>query len=443
MHVSKAIRAQLLKPAKTAALLVLLTPLLARAQISLSTAVDLAQKNSTAVRSAVANVQKAASGVTETRDAYIPTFLVGSSVGYAYGFPLGYPSFFTASSQSLVLSWSQRDYIRAARVALEGARLSLKDQQQQVALDTSLAYIQLDYDLEASAALDQENSHAATLVSIEKDRVEAGVDPRTAELQAELTAAQADLKRIQFQNDADAMRQKLAHLTGLPALGLTTVSSSIPAPPPADSFAAITDQSAPSDPGVAAAFANAKSRLFTAFGDARQNYRPLASFGAQYALFEKTPGYTEYFPHFQYNNVELGVQVTFPLFDATRRAKARESAADAVHAQADADAALNVLTEQRSGMEHSIRELAAQQHVAEIQSELAQEQLKTVETELTSGSGTPGAQPATPREAEQAHIEERERYSDVLETNFSLMKAELSLLRATGQIENWVRSSLK
>jgi outer membrane protein TolC len=100
-------RARCLRPERIAAVLFLLLPLAATAQISLSSAIDLAEKNSTSVRGAVANVQKATAVLAETRDAYIPTFLVGSSVGYAYGFPLGYPSFFTASSQSLVLSWSQ------------------------------------------------------------------------------------------------------------------------------------------------------------------------------------------------------------------------------------------------------------------------------------------------------------------------------------------------
>ncbi len=453
MPVSRAVRAQLRKAADRGTRAILLTlvslaagavPLAARAQISLSTAVDLAEKSSPAVRSAEANVKKATEALAESQDAYIPNFALGASPGYAYGFPFGYPSLFSATSQSIVLSFPQRDYIRAARAGLDSARLSLKDQQQQVALDTAVAYVELDYDLKAIAALDEENSHATKLVSIEQDRVQAGVDPRVTELQAELTAAQVNLKRIQMQNDADAMRQKIAHLTGLPAAGFTTVSSSIPQAPTADSLASINDQSAPNDPGVAAAFANAKSKLYTSFGDARQNYRPLITFGAQYSLFEKFADYTRYFPTgFQYNNVAIGMAVQFPLFDAARRAKARESAADALHSQADADSALNILTEQRSSLQHSILELGAQQRVAEVQNQLAQEQLKTIETQLTNGTGTTGSQPITPREAEQAHIEERERYGDVLTTDFSLMKAELSLLRATGQIEDWVRSSLK
>lgn len=435
-------RARCLRPERIAAVLFLLLPLAATAQISLSSAIDLAEKNSTSVRGAVANVQKATAVLAETRDAYIPTFLVGSSVGYAYGFPLGYPSFFTASSQSLVLSWSQKDYTRAARAGVNSANLNLKDVQQQVALDVAQDYVELDYDLKEIAALEQEIGYAESLVEIEQDRVQAGVDPRMDQLQAELTAAQVDEKRIHLENDANAMRQKLAHLTGLPATGLTTVSASIPPAPAADSLAQSGENTAFSNPGVSAAYANAKAKLYSAFGDARQNYRPLVSFGAQYALFEKTADYSEYFQKFQYNNVEFGAQITFPLFDATRRAKGHESAADAVHAQADADAALDILNEQTSTMRDTTRELAAQQRVAQVRSQIAQDQLKTIETELTNGTGTPNA-PIPPTEAQKARIEERERYADVLDGDFSLLKVELNLLRATGQLDTWVRSSLK
>lgn len=424
-----------------AALLALLAPFAASAQISLSTAVELAEKSSPGVRSAVANVQRATAALAETKDAYIPNFVLGVGPGYAYGFPLGYPSFFNANSTSLVLSWSQRDYIRAAHAALNSANLNLKDAQQQVALDVSLDYVELNHDLAEIAALDEEKAFAGSLVSIEEDRVLAGVDPRVDQLQAELTAAEIDEKRIHLQNDADEMRQKLAHLTGLPAEGLTTIGSSIPAAPALSPNEA--QGGTQSNPGVSAAYANARSKSYIAYGDEKQNYRPLGIFGAQYSLFEKTPGYTQYFHGFQYNNVEFGVQLTFPFFDATRRAKARESAADAAEAQAKADQSRDTVSEQSLLARRTILELQAEQRVAQIQSELAQEQLKTIDAELTSGPGSPTAQPVAPTAAEKAHIDERERYEDLLDRNFSLMKVELNLLRMTGQITDWVSSSLK
>jgi hypothetical protein len=57
------------------------------AQVSFYTAVDLALRNSTPVRISAADVQHAEAAVMQTIDAYRPSFSVGSSLGYSYGFP--------------------------------------------------------------------------------------------------------------------------------------------------------------------------------------------------------------------------------------------------------------------------------------------------------------------------------------------------------------------
>ena len=95
----------------------------ARAQVSLYTAVDLALRNSTAVRMATADVQRAASALSESRDAYVPSFVIGSGLGYSYGFPVGQPSVYNVTSQSLLLGFSQPDYIRSAKSALKAGEL--------------------------------------------------------------------------------------------------------------------------------------------------------------------------------------------------------------------------------------------------------------------------------------------------------------------------------
>lgn len=423
-------------------MLALAFPLAARGQISLSTAVALAEKNSPSVRAAAAAWRQAAAGLSESKDAYYPSFSLGSSVGPPpYGFPLGNPDIYNVDAQSLVFSYSQRDYVRAAGASLHAAALSLKDAQQQVTLDVSLAYVELDHDLKEIAALNQEEDAAGELAQIEQQRVAAGVDPRVAQLQAELTTAQVDEKRIHLQNDAGEMRQKIAHLTGLPAEGLATVDSSIP---PVTVPSSISDQElSAGNPGIAAQYADARSRFFTAFGDERQNHRPTIGFGLKYQRFAKFQNFQEYYHNFQQNNISAGIQLTIPIFDRSLKAKAQASAADAARAEAQADQNRNQLSEAALQMSDSIRELAAQQRVAQIQNEIAQDQLQSVESELTNGSGSPATPSVTPVQAAQARIQERERYEDLLDANFSLIRVELNLLRATGQITSWVQSSLK
>ena len=113
------------------------------AQVSFYTAVDLALRNSTQVRISAADVRHAEAAVMESVDAYKPSFSVGSSLGYSYGFPVGQPSIYSVSANSLAFSFTQPSYIRAARAALLAAQLQLKDTRQQVILDTALDYIEL------------------------------------------------------------------------------------------------------------------------------------------------------------------------------------------------------------------------------------------------------------------------------------------------------------
>src|SRR5277367_2655060 len=127
------------------------------AQISFTTAIDLALKSNPKVLMAKADVDKALASVQQLRDAYIPAIVGGSGLGPpSYGFPLGQPSIFNISAQSLVFSYSQHDYIRAARAALDSANFNLKDIREGVAEDTAVTYLALDRDMLRQAALQEQ-----------------------------------------------------------------------------------------------------------------------------------------------------------------------------------------------------------------------------------------------------------------------------------------------
>jgi outer membrane protein TolC len=415
----------------------------ARAQISLFTTVDQALRNSAAVRIATADVQRAAGAVTESKDIFLPSFVVGSSVGYSYGFPIGQPSIVNVSSQSLIFSFSQMDYIRSARSALRSAQLALADARQQVILDATLDYIQLDTDRRRIEVLDDQNLAASRIAIIEQQRLDAGVGTREDLLRARLTGAQLRLKRLHIEDDIDVVRQRLAHLTALPAESLVTEAQSIPPSPdlerdaPSSLMATMT---AMNTEGVRSAYANAQSRQYQAFGDARQNYRPQFAFGGNYSRFAEFNNYQDYYLHFQHNNFEAGLQISLPLFDASKRAKESQSRADASHAVAQADQLRDQTSENIVMLQKSLMELAGQKEVAQIQTELAQSQLEAIVTQLNSAGTTPGATPLTPREEQLARIEERRRFADAIDASFELMKAELGLLRATGGIESWYKT---
>jgi len=415
------------------------------AQISLYTTVDQALRSSTSVRIATSDVQRAVATLSESKDVFVPNFVVGSSVGPpSYGFPLGQPSLVTVQTQSLIFTFSQMDYVRAARAGLESAKLSLADAREQVIHDAALDYIQLDYDGRAIAVLDDENGAASRLAIIEQQRLDAGVGTREDLLRARLVSAQLRLKRLHIQDDVEMLRQRLSHLTGMPAESFVSVPTSIPAMPDLSgesSYSPVITLTSMNSDGVRSAYANALSHQYQAFGDSRQNYRPQIAFGAEYSRFAEFNNYQEYYLHFQHNNFGAGLQIKLPFFDAGAKAKGRESIAEAAHATAQADQARDQSSENIMLLEKGLAELGAQKDIAEIQSELAKSQLEAVLTQLSSSVATPGATPLTPREEQQARIEERRRYQEMLDADFEVTKTQLGLLRATGRIEQWFKAS--
>jgi len=245
-----------------AAMLMALAPALVSAQVSLSTVVDLAQRNSNAVKMAEADVQKAQAALDQTRDAFIPNLSIGSTIGYSYGFPTGQPSVGNASMQSLVFSYSQQQYVRAARAGVDAANLRLKDAREEVALDVSNTYIELDTVHRELEAVQQQESFAANLVKIEEQRVDAGVDPALDLLEGRLTAAQLKLKRLHLETRAGTLAKQIANLTAMPVGAILPDLSSIPEIP------AITANEAPRKLlGIDAAATLARSKQLQARGD--------------------------------------------------------------------------------------------------------------------------------------------------------------------------------
>jgi outer membrane protein TolC len=412
------------------------------AQLSLSAAMELALRNSPQVRADAADVRRAEADLSSSTSPYVPSFSLGSSLGYSYGYPLGQPEVFSITGQSLVFSFSQKDYVRSARAALYSAQLQLKDTRQQVLLDTALAYVELAEKQEEIAALEQEKEYGDRLVDVEQERVEAGRDTGIELTEAKLAASQTVLERLRSEDRADELKARLAHLTGLPPSDLTvTDSSRMPSVPSAGAAIFSEGAAAPNDGnGVQAAYASAKAKLYTAYGDARQDNRPTISFFATYGLFSNTlNNYSQYYIHFQQSNFGAGVQIVIPLLDASREAKKRSSSAEAARAEALADQLRDQSSEQLLQLKKNVAELAAQQQVATLQAELAKERLDAVATQTQTG-GAPGATPMTPKDEEEALIEERRRYVAMLGANFQLLRSRLTLLRALGQIEVWAKS---
>jgi outer membrane protein TolC len=411
------------------------------AQISFSTAIGLALKSNPKVLAAQADADKALAALQQLRDAYIPAVVGGSGLGPpSYGFPLGQPSIFNITAQSLVFSYSQRDYLRAAQASLDAASFSLKDIREGVAEDTAITYLAVDRDMQRQTALQQQQGFADRLVSIVQERLDAGQDTPIDLTTCRLTAAQIRLARLRAEDETAADQAHLARLIGLPTQGLGITNDSVPAFPVASPD--LTGTTLVTSPAVDSAYAIARSKRETAFGEARYLWRPQITFDGQYSRYAKFNNLQDYYFRFQQNNAAVGVQITVPLYDKAHQAREREAAADAAHAEHEADSIRDQFFDSRIRARHTAAELSTRAEIATLDQQLAQQQLDVLLVQLKAGSGNLSGPQMTPKDEQTARITEREKFVALLNANFEAQQARINLMRAAGELEAWIAATV-
>lgn len=418
-----------------------------RAQISLSSAVDLALRNEPKVLSAQADVNRAQAAFQEAHDAYVPTVAAKGGYGTSTGVPLSVPTVFQLSSSSLLFNFSQKDYVRAAAAALESARLSLQETRERIIEDVVVTYLTLHNDEQKAEALRDEHAASGRLVIIVQQRLDAGQDARVELLKARLKLDQTRFAELQIEDDIAAQVDHLGRLMGMPGNKLVTVADSIPTMPNVQQLAGPLNTQ-PDSYGVRSAFANALSKQEKAFGDSRYRFRPQVGFGANYSRISTThTSYADYYPEFKKphsdNAASVGIEITIPLYDRGHEARAREAAADAASARFQAEDQRNQFLEGRAKLQHSLTELEASAQVSEDSQELAEEQLKATLIQLNSPPDTsnPQAPLLNPKDEQTARIDLQQRRLDYLSAKGSLDQSKVNLMRQTRQLDNWLQGS--
>jgi outer membrane protein TolC len=421
----------------------------ASAQISLTTAVDLALRNNPRVLGAEDDVRRAQRQVDEAIDVYIPAINLGANFGQAYGYLPNPPTFFEVTAGSLAYSASQHDYIRSARAGVSAAEFSRDDVREAVAQDTALAFIALDNDEKHEQAIRQQDGFAHTLVTIEQERVDAGQDTQIDLTQARLTAAQLHLSLLRVEDNIEVDRDHLARLIGLPSTSLSIDPTFPTGKLPIDE--SDTAGSSYANAGVASAFSSAQAKQLQAKADSTFRFKPQINFIVNYQRYAT---FTDSFKNLENiykgnngqtlltsNETAFGVQITLPFFDQGRSAKAHETEAIAARALHDARNAQLEALDSQGRLRHSIAELQAQRDVAQLRQQLAQHDV--LQVQLQAGTGDPNGPQMSPKDEQNQRIAERDEFLAFLDAEFQLRQNEIQLLRQSGELESWLKSALQ
>jgi len=418
--------------------------------VPLKRVVELALTHATGTAIASADEQRSAAMYRELRNNYIPMFSLGSGLGYSYGFPLGLegsaPSLFNLTTQSAVFNPSLRAFLHAAKEDSAATTLKGKDRRNQVIEDAVLSYAELAKWEQRLSHLKQAEADAKQMETAVAQRVKEGIDSELETTVARLSSARVHLRVTEAQGAADVLRERLSKLTGLTASSIETDPDSIPAAP-----APVDDQtlkdSAAANPAVQSSVEHARAQYLRAEGEHRSLW-PTMDFAAQYALLSKFNNFQSYYipakpcpvagvsvlceaGGFQQNNATFGVSIRFPLFNMAQRERAQAADADAIKAKKEAEAAKNQVSEQTLRLQRSVTQMQAARDVAQLEYEIAQKGLDSVRTKMDSGT-------ATLHDLDNARTQANEKFIALQDVTFELERAQLGLLRSTGELEKWV-----
>lgn len=396
-------------------------------------AIELALRHASGVAVAAAERTRAREAYQELRNMYLPQVIIGSGLGATAGFPLSLegsaPSILNVTTQQFLFNPAQKEFIRAAKTEWDSTAFSTTDRRNQVLLDTALAYLELDRLTAALNVLRQHDDAAQRVEQIVRERVRAGVDSELEMTRARLSAARVRMRMAELKGEADVRRAQLAYLTGLPAQDIETVTESIPSLPQVGQQEDLVGRAVSVSADVKLAQSTAQARRYRARGEHKLLY-PMIDLASQYALLSRFNNYEEFFQKFQRHNASVGLVIRFPFLNFSQRARAEAADAEAARAEHEADAVRQKITTETLRLQRSIAQLAAAQEIARLEHQLAVADVDAMQARIEAGT-------ASLRDKEAARVMEHEKYGLYLDAGMALDRAQLQLLRMTGELENW------
>jgi outer membrane protein TolC len=425
-------------PAGFVALGALLAAVPAHAQdtdkLTLHQAVTLALQNSRDVKLAQVQYNVALGEVGVDRAAFRPNLYTGAGAAYTHGFPAlpggQAPSLFELDYTEALFDPLLKGEQHAAEDRAKNQKLELDRVRDDVIVRTATAYLELAEVRHSLELMLSEQASGAKILQAVRERVAAN-----QELPIEVTRTQLALARISERvvksEDRDAfLDAEIRDLTGI------SDGQSLEVEPQDAAFSAelataqsegeIESLAIQNDRSVAEA-ENERAARQQILKGARSSYFPTVDLVGQYSVLSNFNNYLEFYKKFERNNVNVGVQVTIPLFAA-------KTSANVALAKSQFNEAELLLGNKRQQVRfdvqqkaRSVRELDASREVARIDLQLAQETLQSEQAKFDQNR-------ITLQEIEQARLEENDKWVAFLDADFARQQAQLTLLQATGQL---------
>ena len=404
--------------------------------MTLRQAVTLAVQNSRDVKLAQVQYNVALGEVAVNRAAFLPNIYTGAGAAYTHGFPSlpggGAPAIFQLNYTESVFNPLLKSQQHAAEERAKNQKLELDRTRENVMIRAATSYLELAKVRHSLDLLQKEQVSGEKILEVVRERIAANQELPIEGTRSELELARIRQRVVKIEDREQVLESQLRDMTGIPdsqSLEVETEEASFTDTLAADTAAIQADLvslALQNDRNVAEAENERAAREKLARG-AHLSYFPTVDLVGQYSLLSKFNNYGQFYKSFEPNNVNVGVEITIPLFAAKTGANSRL----AKRQLDEAEVALgNKRQQARFDIQekaHNLRELDADHEVARLDLQLAQENLQLEQAKFDQGR-------ATLKEIEQARLDESDKWVAFLDADFARQQAQLTLLQATGQL---------
>lgn len=406
----------------------------ARAQnaekLTLRQAVTLALENSRGMKLARVQYEVALNAVGVDRAVFRPNLYTGAGYVYTLGFPAtpggSPPSIFQLDyTQSIFNPWLKGQQ-RAAEERANGQKLEMDRVRDDVIVRTAMSYLELAKVRHALELIRSEQASAEKILEVTRERVAASQELPIEVTRGQLTLARAEERIVKLEGREGTLSEQMRDLTGLSDSQSIEVEKEEPSFASDQQDSELVGLALENDREIQQAETERVARQHVLRG-AHESYWPSVDLIGQYSILSKFNNYLEFYKKFERNNVNVGVQITIPLFAAKTSANvalAKSQLEDAELTVGSKRQQVRLDVRQKA---RNVRELDATRNVARLDLELAQETVQLLQAKFDQGR-------ATLQEIEQARLEESDKWIGFLDADFAREQGQLTLLQSTGQL---------
>jgi len=259
-----------------------------------------------------------------------------------------------------------------------------------------------------------------------RERVAANQELSIEITRSDLAAARVLERIVKLEDREEALSAQIRDMTGIPDAQSIEVEQEQPSFATDQQEGEMVSLALQNDRSVEEA-ENERTARQDILRGAHLSYFPSIDLVGQYSVLSKFNNYSDFYKKFERNNVNVGLQITIPLFAA-------KTSANVALAKSQLDAAELTLGNKRREVSvdvrekaRNVRELDATREVARLDLQLAQQTLQLTQARFDQGR-------ATLQEIEQARLDESDKWVAFLDADFARQRAQLALLQATGQL---------